>query len=247
LRRAAVVAITTVLVLAGCGGGASGDKTLTVFAASSLRVPLTEYAKDFPDAKVRFSFAASDKLAAQIRQGAKPDVFASADAAITDKLWHDNLLDGPVPIAQNRLVIAVPKGSKEVTSVDDLTKSGVTLAVGADETPIGRYTRRFLGLIPNKALAILRNVKTEEPDVAGITGKVRQGSVDAGIVYYSEVVESRGALEAVEIDSGIAAEISAAILVKSTKRKAAQAFLDGLVTGKGQEALRRGGFQPPVP
>jgi len=73
-RLAAVVAALSLLVLAGCGGGSD---RLTVSAAASLKKALTAY-----DAKARYSFAGSDELAAQIRKGARPDVFAEGIARV---------------------------------------------------------------------------------------------------------------------------------------------------------------------
>ena len=64
-------------ILAGCGG--SGDSTdasrpeLVVFGAASLGPAFEKYGDDFDGADVRFSFAGSDDLAAQIRQGVKPE------------------------------------------------------------------------------------------------------------------------------------------------------------------------------
>src|SRR3954463_1660484 len=101
MRRLPV--LLALLALAGCGG--SEDKQLTVSAASSLKTAITDYGNAFQDATVRASFAGSDELAAQIRQGVKPDVFASANTKLPDALYKEGLVEKPAVFAANRLVL----------------------------------------------------------------------------------------------------------------------------------------------
>ena len=174
-----------VLAVAACGG--DGD-TLTVSAAASLKQALTQYGGEFDEAKTRFSFAGSDELAAQIRKGAKPDVFASANTKLPDELYKEGLVEKPVTFAGNRLVLAVPASGAKVASLEDIQEPGTTLAIGSDSVPVGSYTRTVLGKLPSsESAAIMENVRSEEPDVAGIVGKLTQGAVDAGFVYASDV------------------------------------------------------------
>src|SRR5215208_3908506 len=98
------------ILLAGCGGG--GSATLRVSAASSLKPPFAQLGG------ARFSFAGSDQLAAQIRSGARPDVFVAANSQLPGELHRAGLVERPVPFAQNRLVIAVAPGS-DITGIDD--------------------------------------------------------------------------------------------------------------------------------
>ncbi len=91
----------------GASGGSSGDGELVVLGASSLTEAVTEYAESFPAAKVRTSFAGSDTLAAQIRQGAKADVFLSADTEYPRQLHREGLVERPVVFAANQLVVIV--------------------------------------------------------------------------------------------------------------------------------------------
>ena len=185
-----------VLALTGCG---SSDDTLTVSAAASLKKALTQYGGDFQDAKARFSFAGSDELAAQIRKGAKPDVFASANTKLPDELYKEGLVERPVTFAGNRLVLAVPASSDaKISSLKDIQKPGTSVAIGSDTVPVGSYTRTVLSKLPeSESSAILKNVRTEEPDVAGIVGKLTQGAVDAGFVYVSDVRATDGELKAI--------------------------------------------------
>lgn len=235
MKRLALVALLA--AMAGCGGD-DGRGRITVFAASSLRAGLSDYAQHFPDADVRFSFAGSDKLATQLRQGARADVVALADTKTPEALRAEKLVGAPVVFAANRLVLAVPKGSP-IRSLDDAGKKGVKLAIGSKSVPVGRYARASL------PAAVLANVRSEEPDVASITAKIRQGAVDAGVVYYTEIVGSKGALEAVEIPRAARPLLAAAVAAKAKDRDAAQAFVDGLVSGEGRAALGRAGFGRP--
>ncbi len=60
-----------------------------MFAAASLKGTFTEIGKQFEAAHegvtVKFNFAGSSDLVAQIQQGAPADVFASADTKNMDK------------------------------------------------------------------------------------------------------------------------------------------------------------------
>src|SRR5918994_1625011 len=109
-----------VLALAGCGGD---DETLTVSAAASLKTALTDYGGTFDQANARFSFAGSGELAAQIRKGARPDVFASANTKLPDELYDEGLVEKPVTFAGNELVLAVP-GRCGSRSLCDLVRAG---------------------------------------------------------------------------------------------------------------------------
>ena len=87
------------LGLAACGGAAKSKPDLVVSAASSLKAAFTHYAEQFSQAKVRYSFGGSDLLAAQIQQGVKPDVFASANTKLPDMLYAKGLVAKPVTFA----------------------------------------------------------------------------------------------------------------------------------------------------
>jgi molybdate transport system substrate-binding protein len=244
-RSLAAVAAAALLLLAGCGGG---DDALTVSAASSLKQALTNYGKQFSEAKARFSFAGSDELAAQIRQGARPDVFAAANTKLPDALYKEGLVEKPVTFAGNRLVLAVPENGGKVASVQDVERGGTRLAIGSASVPIGTYTRTVLAKLPaSEGAAIMKNVRSEEPDVAGIVGKLTQGAVDAGFVYVSDVRGTGAKLKAIELPDALQPTVAyGAAVVKGAKHSAAaKSFIDGLVKGDGRKALDAAGFLPP--
>jgi len=247
MRRALASIAVVALAAAGCGGG-DGKPTIKVSAASSLKSAFESYARDFTAAKVSYSFAGSDELAAQIRQGVKPDDYAAANTKLPDGLYTKGLVEKPVQFATNRLVIAVPKGSTSVKSIGDLAKPGVDIAAGSPTVPIGAYTRTVLARLPaGERDAIERNIKSNEPDVAGIVGKVAEGAVDAGFVYVTDVQAAGGKLTGVHIADALQPTVvyGAAVVNAAASPSEAKQFIDGLLSGSGRQALLQAGFGPP--
>ena len=246
----ALLLAAIVLALGACGGDdtSGGKPPLTVSAAASLKTAFTEYGQVFPDASARFSFAGSDELAAQIEKGVKPDVFAAANTKLPDALYAKGLVEKPTVFAGNRLVLAVPADGAKVGSFEDLEGSGVKLAIGAKDVPIGAYTRTILDKLPAaQRKAILGNVRSEEPDVGGITGKLTQGAVDAGFLYASDVRATDDKLKAIELPDALQPTVAYGVaVVKGAEHpKQAKAFIAGLLEGAGAQALKDAGFLPP--
>lgn len=227
--------------------GASPRPELTVSAAASLTEALRAYGPRFPGARVRLSFGGSDALAAQIRQGVRPDVYAAADTALARELFGERLVERPIPFATNSLVVAVPASSR-IGSLGDLARPGVELAVGSPSSPVGSYTRDLLGRLPRpKRERILANVRTEEPDVNGVVGKLLQGAVDAGITYRTDVAATDGRLRAIRLPTPLRTRATYAVAVVrgAEHPHAARRFVRSLRSGAGARALRRAGFGPP--
>ncbi len=252
--RALACAPLLVLAIAGCGSsesagepGTGAGKPLTVFAAASLQPAFDAYAEQFPQAEVDYSFAGSDTLAAQIKQGIKPDVYAAANTTYPEELHQQGLLKKPQVFATNRLVLAVPADS-DIDSTGQVAEPGVTVAIGERAVPVGSYTREVLAKLgPEESKAILDNVASEEPDVSGIVGKLTQGAADAGFVYQSDVAASDGKLKAIELAPKVSPDVAYGVGVGADAQdpKLAQAFIDGLTRGAGARALAANDFGPP--
>jgi molybdate transport system substrate-binding protein len=241
-----VVALVAVLALAGCGGG-GGEPGLTVLGASSLTGALERYGGSFDGGAVRSSFAGSDQLAAQIRQGAKADVFASADTSYPARLYREGLAERPVVFARNRLVVVVPEDGS-VRSLADLARPGTKIVIGDPSVPVGAYTREVLGRLPAaEQAAILENVRSEEPEVSSVLAKVVSGAADAGFVYVTDAKTVAGQVRTVAIPPNLQPDVSyaAVVLTGSDEPELARRYLDGLLRGRGAEDLRQAGFLPP--
>ena len=90
-------------------------------------------------------------------------------------------------------------------------------------------------------------MRSEEPDVAGITGKLTQGAVDAGFLYVSDVRATDGKLKAIELPDDLQPAVAYGVaVVKGAKHpEQAKAFIAGLLDGAGAQALSDAGFEPP--
>lgn len=246
---AALLAAILATAIAACGssggsGGGGGD--LVVSAASSLTDALPAYARSL-DGAVRFQFAGSDELAAQIRQGVKPDVLAAASPRFPEQLHAEGLVGRPVAFATNRLVLAVPRNGA-IRSLADLSSAGTTIAIGSPDVPIGSYTRDVLGRLGSaRAHAILANVRSEEPDVKGIVGKLAQGAVDAGFVYVTDIGAADAQLRGIALPARLQPQVvyEAAVVTGAPHPARARAFVAGLLGADAQAALKEAGFGAP--
>lgn len=229
------------LGLAGGCGGEAGGAPLDVYAAASL-------AEVFPqiDPDARFSFAGSDELATQIREGAPADVYAASSSKYPQELYAEGLVEQPVTFASNRLVLVVPRANPAaIESVEDVLQPGTRLVVAADGVPVGDYTRTVLETLGLSAA--LDNVVSNEDDVKGVAGKVALGEADAGFVYATDVTPVADRVLAIELpdDAQPPIEYQVAVAVGTDDADAARAFVDGLRGETGRGALEQAGFVVP--
>ncbi|WP_117212926.1 molybdate ABC transporter substrate-binding protein [Allorhizocola rhizosphaerae] len=216
------------LVLSGCGVPANG--AVTVFAAASLTEAFTRIAAE-SGLNVRFNFAGSAALAAQIDQGAPADVFASATRITIDGV-------APVAFAKNQLVIAVAKGNpKGLNELSDLMRPDVKVALCAQQVPCGAAAKKALASVAVQPVTL-------EQDVKAALSKLKLGEVDAAVVYRTDVRASPD-VEGIEFPESADAinEYQIAVLKESPNRAGAQAFVDYVRSEKGMAALVAAGFQ----
>jgi molybdate transport system substrate-binding protein len=235
---AALFAIVALSLPSATGAGGN----FTVFAAASL----TEV---FPkiDPSPRYSFAGSDQLALQIRQGAPADVYAAASPKYTQPLYHDGLVRKPITFATNKLIVIVPKSNPaQINSVYGLRRQGVKVVIGDRGVPIGAYTRQLLDAL-GITDAVMRNVVSQETDVKGIVSKVALGEADAGFVYVTDAKPVASRVRKILLpDWGqplIRYQI--AIVSSTTRQVGARAFIRKVTSKPGRLLLRRAGFGLP--
>ncbi|GAA2499512.1 molybdate ABC transporter substrate-binding protein [Streptomyces gobitricini] len=261
-RRAVTAVLTAALLapVAACAGG-DGEKgatraprgdgsavpeaDLTVLAAASLtdvfRTAGAAYEKSRPGTRVTFSFAGSQELIAQVRQGAPADVLVTADTKSMEGVQAE--VEAPTVIAKNRLVIATAEGNpKNIATLKDLGDPKLKVVLAAPEVPAGKYSRKILD-----AGKVTVNPVSQEPSVRAVLSKVELGEADAGLVYRTDADTAAGKVDAVTIPDArnAVAEYPAAVLKDSENAEAATAFVAWLSGPEAQRILRGAGFQQP--
>jgi molybdate transport system substrate-binding protein len=211
---------------------------LTVFAAASLTTVMPQI-----DSHQQYSFDGSNALAAQIRQGAPADVFASANTAIPQQLYDEGLVEKPVVFTRNALIMIVPKANPaHLHSVYDLRRDGIKLVVAAPGVPVGDYTRTVLH---NLGLdSALSNVVSNENDVRAVLAKVALGEADAGFVYTTDARTVRGKVATIGIrwSAQPIVQYAVAVVRSSSHKAAARAFVAKLLRPTAQMRLQAAGF-----
>ena len=230
----------SVAVVAGSASAYAQSQPLTIYAAASL----TDAFRAF-DPDQRYSFAGSNALETQIRNGAPADIFASAAPLNTQRLFRQNLVGKPVTFTSNRLALIVPKSNPAaIRSVYDLRRKPVKLVIAGAAVPVGGYTRtvlRRMGLS-----SVLSKVVSQETDVRAVTGKVALGQADAGFVYVTDARAVADRVTVIRIPAWAQPRVryEIAVVSSSSKKAAAQAWIKTLLSARGQAALKEYGFLP---
>jgi molybdate transport system substrate-binding protein len=237
--RGGLVAVLLLLV-AGCGSGQAAPsgprvQTITVFAAASLQKAFTAEARAYEASrkgmKVELSFAGSQSLVAQVRQGAPVDVLATADLATMGKV-ADRLTGAPVVFAHNELaLITAEHNPLGLMTLKDLARKDLKVVLAGPTVPVGKATAAALV----RAGVTVQPVSLEDA-VSGVVTKVRLGEADAGIAYASDLVGSG-------LGGAPLAGTRTSLAIGALTGAAAEAFIAYVQSPAGQAVLKTYGFR----
>ena len=249
------------LALAACSGNttpqadttASSDDTqvpsrelvLNVYAAASLTETFEElessYEAAYPDVDVRFNFAGSQDLVAQLSEGADVDGLATANESTMKKAADAGQVDAQTLFASNSLTLITTPGNPAGVTGLDSSLDGVKLVICAPEVPCGKLTKTL-----TEKLGVTLNPVSEEQAVTDVRGKVSSGQADAGIVYKTDALAEGDAVETVAIQGADEAvnKYPIALVSASTKKDLGQKWIDLVLSAEGQKILEDAGFTP---
>lgn len=215
---------------------------LVVSAAASLAdvmSTLTTTYRDEAGVELRVNTGGSNTLARQIVEGARVDVFLSADAAQMDVVEQaGRLVPGSrADVVANALVVIVPEDAPAaVTRAADLAGAGVRrIAMGNPASvPAGVYGRRWLEKVSLWTQVSPKVVPL--PTVRAALAAVQEGRADAGIVYATDArVTSAVRVALVVPDDEAPAVVYPAAAIRGSQEEAAARFLSWL---RGPTAMR---------
>jgi molybdate transport system substrate-binding protein len=119
---------------------------IKIAASANVSYVLDEIVKKFnqnyPDIKIQIAIASSGKLAAQIENGAKYDIFLSANVEYPKRLFNKGLTyTKPVIYAKGKLVLG---SVKELRSLEDILKAKKIAIANPKTAPYGIAAVEFL-------------------------------------------------------------------------------------------------------
>jgi len=191
-----IAAAALIAVALPLSHAAAQEKTLTVFAAASMKNALDDANAAFTKAtgvKVTASYAASSALAKQIEGGAPADVFISADLQWMDYVAGKSLIkaDTRLNLLGNRLVLIAPTDSKldKVTiakpfDIAKLAGDGRIAVADVKAVPAGLYAKAALENLDGWAAAEPKLAMAE--NVRATLAFVARGETPVGIVYETD-------------------------------------------------------------
>lgn len=190
---------------------------------------------------MRFSFAGSSDLPQQIVNGAPADVFASANDTQMKVVADAGKVAGAAQsFVTNVLTIVVPPGNpKNIRSLADLAKPGVTEVVCAPQVPCGAAATKI-----EKATKIELSPASEEQDVLSVLSKVEARVAEAGLVYVTDARTAAGKVQAISFPEANQAvnTYPIAVINDAPQAQLAQAFVAFVRGPEARQKFAEAGF-----
>ena len=243
-----------ILMLAASCAYATAQQ-ITVAAAADLNFALKELAQRFEQKggnKVTLTFGASGNLYSQISNGAPFDLFFSADEDYPKRLVAAGTADGSSlkTYAIGHLVLWVPNGSLDPNrlKMDLLNEASVKRIAIANpqHAPYGRAAMAAIEHYGLKDKVASKLVLGE--NVSQAAQFVQSGNAQAGLIAMSlaasPAMQSAGKYWELPSDAYPEFKQDVVIVSSSKQKKAAQEFLDFVLSPEGAAVLKQFGLAP---
>ena len=240
------------------------EVTLYVFAAASMTETLDQiialYKAVAPNVTIVPTYDSSGTLKTQIQEGAQCDIFISAaqkqmnqlDAAKDAEGGNEEgldfvLSDTRVDLLENKVVLAVPDANpKGIETFADLGTDKLSLlCIGNEDVPVGAYSLEILNALGIMDALESSGKLTYGSNVKEVTTQVKEGTVDAGIIYATDAF-SAGLTVVDEATSDLCRQViyPAAVLNVTENEQAARDFLAFLQSDEAMTVFQSVGFAP---
>lgn len=245
-------------------GTEAEEVTLYVFAAASMTETLDQiialYKAVAPNVTIVPTYDSSGTLKTQIQEGAQCDIFISAaqkqmnqlDAAKDAEGGNEEgldfvLSDTRVDLLENKVVLAVPDANpKGIETFADLGTDKLSLlCIGNEDVPVGAYSLEILNALGIMDALESSGKLTYGSNVKEVTTQVKEGTVDAGIIYATDAFSA--ALTVVDqATSDLCRQViyPAAVLNITENEQAARDFLAFLQSDEAMTVFQSVGFAP---
>src|SRR6516165_3036846 len=251
-RLAGVLLSLAILCAATLSPAVAEEKTLTVFAAASMKNALDDIDAAFTaktGVKITASYAASSTLAKQIEQGAPADIFVSADTDWMDYAAARKSINEAtrINLLGNSLVLIAPKDSKigDVTigagfDLAKLAGDGRIATGDVKAVPVGKYAKAALEKLGAWQAAEPKFAMADS--VRAALTLVARGEAVLGIVYSTDAKVEPGVKVIGTFPADSHPPIIYPVAATSTAKPEANAYLDYLRSSVAKAVLEKYGF-----
>ena len=188
------------------------NDSLLLYCAAGMRYavePLVEsYQKQF-GVKVQVQYGGTNTLLSQLEVTQTGDLFLAADESYVEQAREKGLVNEVFPLAIMKPVVAVKAGNPlGIHTASDLLREEVKVAVGEPEAAaVGKLTQRLFSASGHWTglQERVQRAGVFKPTVNDIANAVKLGSVDAGIIWDSTVVQypELQSVALAELDAGL--------------------------------------------
>jgi len=213
----------------------SHEKTVMLYAPISLSEVIKELINSYKllqnNINIKPVFMGTSQLVMQIKNGANPDLFISANVEWMDylerkkiilkKFRKDYLYNSLVVIANKESTISAFRNIKELENAFLKSKTKISLAM-TNSIPAGMYAKDFL-----ENIGIWENFKkkyVESPNVRAALNYVARNELEFGIVYKTEVIENSKVKIVYYIDSKKHKKITYPIAALNEKKETMEVY-----------------------
>jgi molybdate transport system substrate-binding protein len=224
-------------------------QTVTIFAASSTKLPMQEIVKEFsslhPNTKLKVNYSATGKAYAQFTNGFAYDIFIAADSTYTAKIYESaNAIAKPQVYAYG--AVALFSHNAELikgfpASLQDAKVKHISIA----NPRLAPYGAAALEILENYGIKeTLKNKLVLGDNIAQSVQFVDSGAAEVGFVAFSLIKSSKKESEYLLIDKSKYTPMQHSfVLTKYAKNKAiAQKFGAFLLQEFAQNSFVKHGF-----
>ncbi len=243
-----VLLLAGVILTAGCTSTDSAEnKTLLVYCGAGMKEPMEEIAELFKEREgitIEYTYGGSAQMLSQIELYQTGDAYMPGALAYIQSAMDKGFIDKSEKVIYHVITIIVPKGNPaNITSLEDLAKPGVRVAIGEPTGPaIGQGTKKMLekdGLWE----AVSANVVVKSATVNELLVYVAMKQADAALVY--EDLYNPEAMDKIDIpkEQGKVDIVPIGTLKFSTNKEDAEKFLNFVASAEGKAIFAKHGFE----
>ena len=247
--KTALIPITILflgLAMLGCGKKEKSN-SLFIHCGSSMSTPIQEIGKQFKEKlsiNLEYNFSGNEVLLPQIELMRRGDIFVCHDP-YADFLAEKQLLEENKVVGYLAPVLIVPKGNpKKITSLEDLTRSGLRVALG--DPRFQTCAEMVHERLKEKRIedAVMKNVVLESRSHQELGNAIKLGTADAAVVWNFIAVMNSDALDPIWMeDKYPEIKVHICLLSCSKNKEFGRKFLQFASSDESKEMFRKYGYR----